>query len=115
MAKRIKIDRWQSVMQAEDIAELIIAQLKLNRRYLSKTVAFGLLTLNNTSHGKILKTINFNRIRRQKSFTGFLIDYSDDWILLQQSCRFYVVDMFYKNKNVKRFIETKTMNLLKGN
>jgi hypothetical protein len=30
MAKRIKIDRWQSVMQAEDIAELIIAQLKLN-------------------------------------------------------------------------------------
>jgi hypothetical protein len=52
------------VMQTEDIAELIIAQLKLNRRYLSKTVAFGPLILKVQTHGKILKTINFNRIRR---------------------------------------------------
>jgi hypothetical protein len=62
---KIKIDgNPEKVMQAGDIAELIIAQLKLNRRVFIKTVAFGLLILKVQTHGKILKTINFNRIRR---------------------------------------------------
>jgi 3-oxoacyl-[acyl-carrier protein] reductase len=38
MAKELKLTDGnpEKVMQAEDIAELIIAQLKLNRRYLLK-------------------------------------------------------------------------------
>jgi 3-oxoacyl-[acyl-carrier protein] reductase len=43
MAKELKLTDGNpdKVMQAEDMAELIIAQLKLNRRVFYKTPAFG--------------------------------------------------------------------------
>jgi 3-oxoacyl-[acyl-carrier protein] reductase len=43
MAKDLKLtDGNPIVMQAEDMAELIIAQLKINRRVLSRAAAYGL-------------------------------------------------------------------------
>jgi SPX domain protein involved in polyphosphate accumulation len=42
-------------MQAEDMAELIIAQLKLNRRVFIKTVVFGLRILKVVEKVKSLK------------------------------------------------------------
>jgi 3-oxoacyl-[acyl-carrier protein] reductase len=48
MAKDLKLTDGnpENVMQAEDIAELIIAQLKLNRRVFIKDVGFGQQTHN---------------------------------------------------------------------
>jgi 3-oxoacyl-[acyl-carrier protein] reductase len=49
MAKDLKLTDGnpENVMQAEDIAELIIAQLKLNRRVFIKDAGFGQQTHNN--------------------------------------------------------------------